>query len=87
MSSPAVQPGPAMPALTIALSKGRIYEETLPLLAQAGIEPLEDPARSRKLVIATNLPAVRVVVGFHYPSDMIAGVVLINPLRLRFVLH
>ncbi|WP_455374731.1 ATP phosphoribosyltransferase [Kaarinaea lacus] len=38
----------------IALSKGRIYKETLPLLAQAGIEPLDDPETSRKLILETN---------------------------------
>lgn len=38
----------------IALSKGRIYKETLPLLAQAGIEPTDDPETSRKLIIDTN---------------------------------
>lgn len=38
----------------IALSKGRIYKETLPLLAQAGIEPRDDPESSRKLIIETN---------------------------------
>ena len=38
----------------IALSKGRIYKETLPLLAQAGIEPLDDPDTSRKLILETN---------------------------------
>jgi ATP phosphoribosyltransferase len=41
-------------ALTIALAKGRILDETLPLLARAGIEPLDDLQRSRKLVFATN---------------------------------
>ncbi len=40
--------------LTIALSKGRIYEQTLPLLAAAGIEPYDDPDTSRKLVLETN---------------------------------
>lgn len=49
-------------ALTIALSKGRIYKETLPLLAAAGIVPIEDPETSRKLVIATNRPDVRLLV-------------------------
>ncbi|MCS4504726.1 ATP phosphoribosyltransferase [wastewater metagenome] len=48
--------------LTIALSKGRILEETLPLLAAAGIEPAEDPEASRRLVLPTNDPAVRLVV-------------------------
>ncbi|MEJ7928490.1 ATP phosphoribosyltransferase [Ramlibacter sp. AN1015] len=47
--------------LTLALSKGRIYDETLPLLKAAGIEVLEDPDTSRKLILATNDAAVRVV--------------------------
>ena len=48
-------------ALTLALSKGRIFDETLPLLRAAGIEVLEDPETSRKLILATNQPDVRVV--------------------------
>lgn len=48
--------------LTIALSKGRIFEETLPLLAAAGILPAEDPEASRKLIIGTNHPGVRLVI-------------------------
>src|SRR5450756_1843865 len=48
--------------ITLALSKGRIFEETLPLLRAAGIEVLEDPEKSRKLILATNLPDVRVLV-------------------------
>ncbi|MBK9238158.1 MAG: ATP phosphoribosyltransferase [Rhodoferax sp.] len=48
--------------ITIALSKGRIFEETLPLLRTAGIEVLEDPEKSRKLILATNQPEVRVLV-------------------------
>ena len=48
--------------LTIALSKGRILEETLPLLAQAGIEPVEDISRSRKLIFETTRPDVQLVV-------------------------
>ncbi|MFC3873607.1 ATP phosphoribosyltransferase [Neisseria musculi] len=48
--------------LTIALSKGRIFEETLPLLAAAGITPAEDPAKSRKLVIETNCANIRLVI-------------------------
>lgn len=48
--------------ITIALSKGRIFEETLPLLAAAGITPLENPESSRKLIIPTNLEQVRVVI-------------------------
>jgi ATP phosphoribosyltransferase len=48
--------------ITLALSKGRIFEETLPLLAAAGIEPLENPESSRKLIIETNRPEVRLVI-------------------------
>lgn len=48
--------------LVIALSKGRIYQETLPLLAQAGIEPSEDPERSRRLILPTNRDDVQLVV-------------------------
>ena len=47
--------------ITLALSKGRIFDETLPLLKAAGIEVLEDPEKSRKLILATNNPEVRVV--------------------------
>jgi ATP phosphoribosyltransferase len=47
--------------ITIALSKGRIYEETLPLLAAAGIEIAEDPETSRKLILSTNQPGLRVI--------------------------
>ena len=46
----------------IALSKGRILEETAPLLARAGIRPKEDPERSRKLVIATQRCDVRLII-------------------------
>jgi UDP-N-acetylglucosamine 1-carboxyvinyltransferase/ATP phosphoribosyltransferase len=49
------------PMITLALSKGRIFEETLPLLAAAGIEVLEDPEKSRKLILPTNHEDVRVV--------------------------
>jgi ATP phosphoribosyltransferase len=48
--------------ITIALSKGRIFDETLPLLAAAGIVPTENPETSRKLIIETNKPDVRVVI-------------------------
>ena len=51
-----------MPALTIALPKGRVLEETLPLLARAGLEPAEDPETSRRLVIGSRQPDVRFVV-------------------------
>ena len=47
--------------LTLALSKGRIFDETLPLLKAAGIEVLEDPETSRKLILTTNQAHVRVV--------------------------
>ena len=47
--------------ITLALSKGRIFDETLPLLKAAGIEVLEDPEKSRKLILPTNQPNVRVV--------------------------
>ena len=50
-----------MTMITLALSKGRIFEETLPLLAAAGIEVLEDPEKSRKLILPTNQADVRVV--------------------------
>jgi len=48
--------------LTLALSKGRIYDETLPLLAAAGIVPAEDPETSRKLILPTNRPGIAVVI-------------------------
>lgn len=48
--------------LTLALSKGRILKETLPLLARAGIELLEDPERSRKLIFPTSHPLVRILI-------------------------
>ena len=47
--------------ITLALSKGRIFDDSLPLLRAAGIEVLEDPERSRKLIIGTTRPDVRVV--------------------------
>ena len=47
--------------ITLALSKGRIFEETLPLLKAAGIEVLENPETSRKLILPTNQDEVRVV--------------------------
>jgi ATP phosphoribosyltransferase len=48
--------------LTLALSKGRIFEETVPLLQAAGITVAEDPEKSRKLIIGTNDPQVRVII-------------------------
>jgi ATP phosphoribosyltransferase len=50
-----------MAMLTLALSKGRIFDDTMPLLKAAGIEVLDDPERSRKLILATNRPDLRVV--------------------------
>ncbi|MDS4058505.1 MAG: ATP phosphoribosyltransferase, partial [Candidatus Contendobacter sp.] len=49
-------------SLTIALSKGRIFKETLPLLAAAGIAPLDDPETSRKLILDTNQADVKLVI-------------------------
>ena len=48
--------------LILALSKGRIFEETMPLLEAAGIIVLEDPETSRKLILPTNKPQVRVII-------------------------
>jgi len=48
--------------LTIALSKGRIFKETVPLLKQAGIEPVDDPETSRKLILDTNQPHIKLVI-------------------------
>ena len=47
--------------LTIALAKGRVLDETLPLLARAGIEPTDDLSTSRKLVFATNHDHIKLV--------------------------
>ena len=49
-------------SLTIALSKGRIFRQTLPLLAEAGIVPEDDPETSRKLILETNQAHVKLVV-------------------------
>jgi ATP phosphoribosyltransferase len=51
-----------MASISIALSKGRIFEETAPLLARAGLRPKEDPERSRRLVIDTQRRDVRLIV-------------------------
>lgn len=48
--------------LTLALSKGRIFDETIPLLNQAGIEVLENPETSRKLILPTNSPDVQIII-------------------------
>lgn len=49
-------------SLTIALSKGRILKDTLPLLKEAGIELLEDPEKSRKLIFPTSREGVNIVI-------------------------
>jgi ATP phosphoribosyltransferase len=48
--------------LTLALSKGRLLDEALPLLARAGVIPVDDPRASRKLIVATRDPAVALVI-------------------------
>ena len=48
--------------LTIALSKGRIFQETLPLLAHADIYPIDDPEKSRKLILDTNHDNIKLVI-------------------------
>lgn len=59
-----------MSEITIALTKGRILEETLPLLAAVGIEPAENIAKSRKLLFATNQEHIRLLVlrGIDVPT-------------------
>src|SRR3954447_25255733 len=52
-----------MASISIALSKGRIFDETAPLLARVGIRPRAEPGSSRKLVIATNRRGLRLIVG------------------------
>jgi ATP phosphoribosyltransferase len=60
----------SLPArLTIALSKGRILKEALPLLAAVNLRPAEDPATSRKLLLATNRPDIQLVI----PPGQAAG--------------
>ncbi len=51
-----------MSTVTIALSKGRIFDETLPLLRAAGIEPADDPEKSRKLILDTSKPEVKLII-------------------------
>jgi ATP phosphoribosyltransferase len=48
--------------ITIALSKGRIYKQALPLLSAAGVEPVDDPDTSRKLILDTNQSAIKLVI-------------------------
>ena len=51
-----------MSPITLALSKGRLLDETLPVLAAAGIVPADDPGSSRKLILATRTPHVSLVI-------------------------
>jgi ATP phosphoribosyltransferase len=51
-----------VPTLTIALSKGRLLDEALPLLARAGIDASEDPRASRKLIVPTQRASVSLVI-------------------------
>ncbi|NHZ64455.1 ATP phosphoribosyltransferase [Massilia genomosp. 1] len=53
---------PANSQLILALSKGRIFDDTMPLLASAGITVTDNPETSRKLILATNDPNVRVII-------------------------
>ncbi|MGH8742835.1 MAG: ATP phosphoribosyltransferase [Burkholderiales bacterium] len=55
-----------MSGITFALSKGRIFDETVPLLNAAGIRALDDPETSRKLILATNRKDVRIVIARAY---------------------
>jgi len=55
-------PATVSPPLTLALSKGRIFEETLPLLQAAGVEVTQDPASSRKLILPTSDPGLRLII-------------------------
>lgn len=48
--------------LTLALSKGRIFDETLPLLAAAGVQVTEDPSASRKLILPTSDPGLQIII-------------------------
>jgi ATP phosphoribosyltransferase len=50
------------PVITLALSKGRIFDETLPLLEAAGIRPLDDPEASRKLILRTTRSDLRLII-------------------------
>ncbi|MDO8306270.1 ATP phosphoribosyltransferase [Herminiimonas sp.] len=61
-SDPRFDPQNNPQQLTLALSKGRIFEETLPLLEAAGIKVTEDPETSRKLILQTNDANVRVII-------------------------
>jgi ATP phosphoribosyltransferase len=62
MSPTGSPPAAAAASVNIALSKGRILEESLPLLARAGIVPTEDPLRTRKLILDTSVPSVKLTI-------------------------
>ena len=62
MSEQENKEGEGQQELVLALSKGRIFDETIPLLKAAGIEVLEDPETPRKLILPTNKPKVRVII-------------------------
>jgi len=51
-----------MDTITIALSKGRIFKETLPLLKAADIEPTDNPEKVRKLILDTNHPQIKLLI-------------------------
>tara|TARA_Y100001936_G_scaffold226575_2_gene246074 strand:+ start:6285 stop:6947 length:663 start_codon:yes stop_codon:yes gene_type:complete len=51
-----------MTRITIALSKGRIFDETEPLLQAAGIKSLDNPGKSRKLILRTNHPNISLII-------------------------
>ena len=57
-----LSPNKPFQGITLALSKGRIFGETLPLLARAGIHPLVDPDTSRQLILPTSRADVRLVI-------------------------
>src|SRR5690606_13139257 len=58
----AVTPSRPSAPITLALSKGRIFDETLPLLAEAGITVTENPEKSRKLILPTSDPGVQIII-------------------------
>lgn len=57
-----MSPASADRPITLALSKGRIFDETLPLLEEAGIRVLESPESSRKLILPTNSPDLQIII-------------------------
>lgn len=74
--------------LIVALSKGRILDETLPLLADAGITPIEDIRKSRKLLFDTNLPDVKFVVirATDVPTYVQLGLpIWVSPVRTYYL--